>query len=465
MLARFGPLNRAVERPSLRRNRLARATAPTNTHQGTATTGIHFVFASYIAFQLINGLCAVILLGICRRYTVPWAKRQSAKWNLSSPVARLWLLEFPAHIVLCVVFAVFLYLVVQPLSRLATGKFPSLFVVVGSAFYSWLVAFPLLGLLRALRRGSAPQDRLVATCIAVLCAAVVIYSTLLEPNRVVLERHEVSLQEWPVEAEDLKVAILADVQSPLLGTRERRIPELVGQAAPHLILVPGDLIAQSFDDRHPIACARYLADRLQAPLGVFAVNGDVDQFVAGGLKGVLEPTAIRLLENESVLLPTDPPIELGGFDPLDDAGFQEHLQSTPLAAVRIAMVHRPRYAEEVQQAGYDLVISGHTHGGQVVLPGFGPLVTLSPTPREVGGGGLSCFESGAQLYVSRGIGMEAGFAPPIRFFCPPEVSLLTVRGQFSEPLPTPSLLALPAEVPGSTVNLGHLGGWPPHAPR
>jgi predicted MPP superfamily phosphohydrolase len=74
----------------------------------------------------------------------------------------------------------------------------------------------------------------------------------------------------------------------------------------------------------------------------------------------------------------------------------------------------------------DLALAGHTHGGQVVVPFFGPLLTLSDVPRHVAAGGVH--ELGpVRVHVSRGVGMERGSAPQIRFFCPPEICLLTLR--------------------------------------
>ncbi|HTE06996.1 MAG TPA: metallophosphoesterase, partial [Planctomycetota bacterium] len=74
----------------------------------------------------------------------------------------------------------------------------------------------------------------------------------------------------------------------------------------------------------------------------------------------------------------------------------------------------------------DLVVAGHTHGGQVRLPWIGPLITLTAVPRAVAGGGLHEL-NGTPLYVSRGVGHEQGDAPRVRFLCPPEISLLTLR--------------------------------------
>jgi predicted MPP superfamily phosphohydrolase len=73
----------------------------------------------------------------------------------------------------------------------------------------------------------------------------------------------------------------------------------------------------------------------------------------------------------------------------------------------------------------DLILSGHTHGGQVALPRLGPLVTASDVPRVVAAGGLHVVD-GHPIYVSTGVGLERGQAPQLRFGVPPSVALITI---------------------------------------
>jgi hypothetical protein len=83
--------------------------------------------------------------------------------------------------------------------------------------------------------------------------------------------------------------------------------------------------------------------------------------------------------------------------------------------------HAPNFALGKVEA--DLLVTGHTHGGQVQLPWSGPLLTLSRVPRAWGAG-LTELPGGGKLLVSRGIGMERGYAPPIRFLCRPELMVI-----------------------------------------
>jgi predicted MPP superfamily phosphohydrolase len=94
--------------------------------------------------------------------------------------------------------------------------------------------------------------------------------------------------------------------------------------------------------------------------------------------------------------------------------------------LRVVLGHRPDFVKALAgRTRVDLALAGHTHGGQIVVPGFGAPITLSSLPRRYASG-LHLFE-GIPLHVNPGIGMERLTAPQVRFLCPPEVSVLDVR--------------------------------------
>ena len=80
---------------------------------------------------------------------------------------------------------------------------------------------------------------------------------------------------------------------------------------------------------------------------------------------------------------------------------------------------------EIAQDPNNLLKLTLSNGGQVVVPAYGPPITLSRVPRDVAAGGLHDL-GGRRIYVSRGIGMERIQAPRLRLFCPPEISVLTL---------------------------------------
>lgn len=127
----------------------------------------------------------------------------------------------------------------------------------------------------------------------------------------------------------------------------------------------------------------------------------------------------------------DRTITIGGIE-LDDASARAtavvcDLETRPgVDDVRILLAHRPDAVYDLPSgARTDLVVTGHTHGGQVAIPGFGPLMTLTGVPRAVAAGGVHELD-GRRLFVGRGVGVERRQAPQIRLFVRPQVAVLTL---------------------------------------
>jgi len=403
------------------------------------------LFSSFLAYQLIDVLLALIVVGIVARAVArsrlrAWARRHPTL--LGTAMRRCLLLELPLHVAGFGVVLVVFHAFVQPrLQEWMHGEPSSPNAASALSFLGFAVAFwigaavvPLRAMWLALRPPrddvATPRtratDRVVAALVVAGAAALLADTTIVEPRKLVVERTRLELPGWPAGSAPLRIALISDVQAARLTDHERRLVEIVDGLHPDLVLDAGDLVSQSLDESLPLAQARFVLDGLHAPLGVYVVNGDVDDSVAGGIRRIVAGTAAQLLENRSVVLPPQPPVELAGFDPRDADGYARALAAPPRAALRLALVHRPRHYAELGRAGFAAVFAGHTHGGQVVLPGFGPPMTLEVVPRAVAAGGLHRMEDGTLLYVTRGVGVEGGFAPPIRFDCPPEVSLIEV---------------------------------------
>jgi predicted MPP superfamily phosphohydrolase len=198
--------------------------------------------------------------------------------------------------------------------------------------------------------------------------------------------------------------------------------------------VPGDLFQMGRRRlQRELPELRALVRRLRAPGGVFAVVGDADG--RERLRGVLRGTGVRLLVNEvAITRAAGTRVAIAGVEVDWDLPRARQtaaaLERRPREdEVRILLAHRPDAVFSLpRDARTDLVVAGHTHGGQVQIPAIGPLITKSGVPRRVAAGGLHTL-SGRRIYVSRGVGVEhAGHAPVLRFLCPPEVSLLKLRG-------------------------------------
>lgn len=263
------------------------------------------------------------------------------------------------------------------------------------------------------------------------------YASFVEPFRLQLETADVPLPRVREGESAVRVGVLADLQTDRIGDHERGAVARLMAERPDVIVIPGDLFQ---DGRETLAenwdALRDLLRSLHAPGGVFAVPGDCE--TADGLRRMCDGTGVRVLDDEAVRLTLgDRRVRIIGvarMHSLDEAHDEVRRLSATCAPgeVRVVVTHRPDVALGLADSlapgpAIDLLIAGHTHGGQVTIPYFGPPITLSRVPRAVAAGGLHILD-GTPVYVSRGVGCERAQAPRVRFLCPPEVTVLTLGG-------------------------------------
>lgn len=349
-------------------------------------------------------------------------------------VARSRPLNFPRLAMALFATAAFAALKLPPLCALAG----SMFFAVALGLADLMFVAPLAAtIVLALRTEATRTVRVLACSAVVLLPAAGIYATIVEPNRLVEERVDVVIDGPGAPREPLRIAVLADIQSRAVDERLREAVRRAMAFEPHLIVLPGDLI-QLEDEREYLRVVpqfRELLQPLSAPLGVYFTLGNTDS--ARLVARVFEGTNVRLLANEAVEVEhAGQRVLVGGggmsFDSVSTRTFLQRFERRESDELRILVSHFPDVVFGLGPGrGVDLVVAGHTHGGQVQLPFIGPPITLSDVPRSAAAGGLHEV-AGQLLYVSRGIGAERGAAPQIRWNCPPEVSLLTLRGVAAE---------------------------------
>ncbi len=259
------------------------------------------------------------------------------------------------------------------------------------------------------------------------------YGGLVERKHYVLEQFALCLPDLPPELEGVRVLLMADWHCGPVCRPDDLLPaiRLANSCKPHLILVPGDFISRS---GHYFNEAAELASLLRPrlPQGVLISWGNHDYW--HGLEtGLTEmPRAgCQILTNRSLLLTPRRELAesgsqglwLSGLDDLwagkpDLRGTLGKLSDCP----RLVMSHNPDLAEEQSGARVDLMVSGHTHGGQIRVPTLGTPVLPSRYGQKYASGWVE--GPHYPVYVTRGVGTSS---LPIRLGVPPEVTLFVLR--------------------------------------
>jgi uncharacterized protein len=244
------------------------------------------------------------------------------------------------------------------------------------------------------------------------------YGFAYERHRITLTRMVVPVSSLPPALAGLRVGVLSDIHYGRFMPPEdvAAAAALLRAEGPDLIVLAGDFVTWS--DRASVGpCAAALSP-LAAPSGVFAVAGNHDPEPT--LNAVFESRGIQVLRDEHVRLTIrGERVDLGGVRYWSTR--TADLQRTFLRSdgFPILLAHDPRRLTQASELGIPLVLSGHTHGGQVVLPGIGaPAAARFPVVAGLGR------RRRTTVFVSRGLGTVV---LPVRLNCPPEVALLRLE--------------------------------------
>lgn len=288
--------------------------------------------------------------------------------------------------------------------------------IVGIAFvYLAALAFGIHALLhRSIGRGLRWARRVVLSLAAfgVGCFA---YAWRIEPYRLEVTHTRVATAKT---TRVVRIVQISDVHSDPAPRLEDELPDVIAGEHPDIIVFTGDAI----NTPRGLDNFRTLMKRLAAIAPTYAVRGNWDIWYWSRLE-LFDGTGVVELADVAVRAPlSGADVWIAGVPVGDERKIPRVLATVPASALSVLLFHYPDEIEQASALGVDLYLAGHTHGGQVALPWYGALVTYSRFDKR--------FESGryqigpTTLYVSRGIGMEGGNAPRIRFCARPEVSVV-----------------------------------------
>ena len=238
----------------------------------------------------------------------------------------------------------------------------------------------------------------------------------------VLSETDVELTQLAPAFDRLRILFVSDIHagafvSPkTLGATFQRLLA----TEPDVILVGGDLVTTTLEE---FVESREAFARLRAPMGVFAVLGNHDHYTRepDRLRHMIEEVGIRVLHNRSAALRRgDASLSLVGVDDLVAGRPNLEAALAGTHAPVLLLAHNPDIAFDAARAGVALMLSGHTHGGQIRVPGLPILVRQSRYRLDEGR-----YRIGPMvLLVSRGLGATG---LPVRFACAPEALLIHLR--------------------------------------
>ena len=270
--------------------------------------------------------------------------------------------------------------------------------------------------LRRLRAGAvrSPQGRAVTKWVG-RTASRLRHAILVEPLRIEINHLRFPVAGLQESISGLRIAHLSDfhVSRKIPASYMARVVQRTNRLGPDVVVLTGDFIQHGY--RYVRRMGRLLG-QLRAPLGVYAVAGDMEHY---SWDRIFEhTTAVRI--TESTTFDTGP-LAVTGLSLLDSRSPAPPIPQRD--RFHVVVGHAPDFALADPPA--DLLLAGHVHGGQVRLPGIGPLVTFSQVPRAWAVG-LTELPAGNHLLVSRGIGTEEQDAPRLRFLCRPELVIIDV---------------------------------------
>lgn len=263
---------------------------------------------------------------------------------------------------------------------------------------------------------------------ALFGGAMMLDGFLIEPKSLTVERVEVGIKGLPPSFEGFTICQITDVHHSDIVTLEYldKLVALANGLKPDLVALTGDYVD---DTKSFVGPALKKLSGLKGRFGLVSILGNHDHFVGKDFSvGVIQSHDIPLLENSHMFIEKGgAAICVGGtkdyMEDLPDA--KEALKGVDKDMPRVLLCHHPDYAEYMpKDVRIDLVLSGHTHGGQVRLPFYAPVVPSDFGQKYAGGLVRLERDEGTQVYVSRGVGLVM---IPVRINCPPEITLITLR--------------------------------------
>ena len=249
----------------------------------------------------------------------------------------------------------------------------------------------------------------------ILC---MLYGFFIEPYWV--QVNTISIQTEKLTTTTFRVVQISDTHCDKRIRLEEKLPDIINSLKPDIIVFTGDTVNRQ--SALPLFVSTMA--KLEAPLGKFAVTGNWDFSYFSALD-LFDKTGFEELRlHERIIEKDDESIRVSGL------AFENGKISMKVAGnlksenFNLFLYHNTDLIDYFDDVPIGLYLCGHTHGGQIALPFYGALTTLSKHGKKYEAG--LYLQGHIQLYVNRGIGMEGGRAPRVRFLARPEITVFDI---------------------------------------
>jgi predicted MPP superfamily phosphohydrolase len=267
-------------------------------------------------------------------------------------------------------------------------------------------------------RSFLSKPAIVVHCLALVGVVCFLYAYFVEPYWI--EVNTIPIETEKLKAASVRIVQISDLHCDKKARNEEKVVEIVNSLNPDIVVFTGD----SLNTAEALGRFKDTLSRVKAGMGKYAVNGNFEMHYWGALE-VYKDTGFELLDEEVVKLEKDGEVfYISGLSFHNPPHIPNVLKKVPDTAYSVFLHHVPCLVEDIGGLNADLYLCGHTHGGQVALPFYGALTTLSRHGKKYERG---MYEVGhTKLYVNRGIGMEGGAAPRVRFCSRPEITVFDI---------------------------------------
>lgn len=259
----------------------------------------------------------------------------------------------------------------------------------------------------------------VVHLLAIVGIICLLYAYFIEPRWI--EVKTIRIRTEKLTKTCIRLVHISDLHCDKKPRNEKKLVKLVNTIKPDVIVFTGDCI----NTHTALPLFKETLKSLEANLAKLAVYGNVDFLNWRNLE-LFDGTGFELMTANTVTLEKNgETFYVSGLSYDKSAKRCDFLKNIPDNRFSIFMYHYPDLVEDLKNLNVDLYLAGHTHGGQVALPCYGALTTLSKFGKKYEAGMYQINDK--ILYVNRGLGLDGGLLPRVRFFARPEITIFDIK--------------------------------------